>query len=383
MMTDIFTLELPEEIIAFESINTDEFNEFSMLLEALDRMVNMESIDNWYIEASHVHGGVARTVGSALKNTAKNTYKTTAGIAGSYDQITTAGGDMISSGWNVIDALIKMIVRLASFFMKYISKIPDMIAKVLRFITDLPSDIYNKIKGNIKLYITAEDIPLLYRERLMTKLDGFLNTAQKLAQGNSWNYVKGTKIVKGIKKIFTQTDDQVCKQIMAYYREIGKVTFDQTTIDMGNRGNVITYLAAKKEIEFRDDRGNEFKGNYFHCINKLTKDLMNKQKEIKGTYDMLTAKYNSSQASLNYAELDKSEQQQIVNTINAVAAMIGVVSNIVKYTMTDMNTIYKNLNSIKAEELKKQGTDITNKEMAKRSMANVKDKRKAVNSKKK
>ena len=110
---------------------------------------------------------------------------------------------------------------------------------------------------------------------------------------------------------------------------------------------------------------------------------MNKQKEIKGTYDMLTAKYNSSQASLNYAELDKSEQQQIVNTINAVAAMIGVVSNIVKYTMTDMNTIYKNLNSIKAEELKKQGTDITNKEMAKRSMANVKDKRKAVNSKKK
>ena len=308
-MTDIFTLELPEEIIAFESINTDEFNEFSMLLEALDRMVNMESIDNWYTEASHVQGGVARTVGSALKNTAKNTYKTTAGIAGSYDQITTAGGDMISSGWNVIDALIKMIVRLASFFMKYISKIPDMIAKVLRFITDLPSDIYNKIKGNIKLYITAEDIPLLYRERLMTKLDGFLNTAQKLAQGNSWNYVKGTKIVKGIKKIFTQTDDQACKQIMAYYREIGKVTFDQTTIDMGNRGNVITYLAAKKEIEFRDDRGNEFKGNYFQCINKLTKDLMNKQKEIKGTYDMLTAKYNSSQASLKYAELDKSEQQ--------------------------------------------------------------------------
>ena len=267
--------------------------------------------------------------------------------------------------------------------MKYISKIPDMIAKVLRFITDLPSDIYNKIKGNIKLYITAEDIPLLYRERLMTKLDGFLNTAQKLAQGNSWNYVKGTKIVKGIKKIFTQTDDQVCKQIMTYYREIGKVSFDQTTIDMGNRGNVITYLAAKKEIEFRDDRGNEFKGNYFQCINKLTKDLMNKQKEIKGTYDMLTAKYNSSQASLNYAELDKSEQQQIVNTINAVAAMIGVVSNIVKYTMTDMNTIYKNLNSIKAEKLKKQGTDITNKEMAKRSMANVKDKKKAVNSKKK
>ena len=86
---------------------------------------------------------------------------------------------------------------------------------------------------------------------------------------------------------------------------------------------------------------------------------------------------------LNYAELDKSEQQQIVNTINAVAAMIGVVSNIVKHTMTDMNTIYKNLNSIKAEELKKQGTDITNKEMAKRSMANAKDKRKAVNSKKK
>lgn len=382
-MTDIFTLELPEEIIAFESINDDEFNEFSVLLEALDQMVNMESIDNLYLEASHVQGGVARTAATTLKNTAKNTYKTTAGIVDSYDKITTAGGDMITSGWNVVDALIKMIVKLASFFMKYLSKIPDLIARILRFITELPTDIYNKIKGNIKLYITAEDISLLYRERLMTKLNGFLSTAQKLAQGNSWNYVKGTKIVKGIKKIFTPTDDQVCKQIMAYYREIGKVSFDQTTIDMGNRGNVITYLAAKKEIAFYDDKGQEFKGNYFQCINKLATDLMAKQKEIKATYDMLTAKYNSSQASLNYAELDKGEQQQIVNTINAVAAMIGVVSNIVKYAMTDMNTIYKNLNSIKAEELKKQGTTITNKEMAKRARANAKDKRKDVNSKKK
>ena len=382
-MTDIFTLELPEEIIAFESINDNEFNEFSVLLEALDQMVNMESIDNLYLEASHVQGGVARTAATTLKNTAKNTYKTTAGIVDSYDKITTAGGDMITSGWNVVDALIKMIVKLASFFMKYLSKIPDLIARILRFITELPTDIYNKIKGNIKLYITAEDISLLYRERLMTKLNGFLSTAQKLAQGNSWNYVKGTKIVKGIKKIFTSTDDQVCKQIMAYYRDIGKVTFDQTTIDMGNRGNVITYLAAKKEITFRDDRGEEFTGNYFQCINKLAKDLMNKQQEIKATYDMLTAKYNSSQASLNYAELDKGEQQQIVNTINAVAAMIGVISNIVKYAMTDMNTIYKNLNSIRAEELKKQGTTITNKEMAKRARANAKDKRKDVNSKKK
>lgn len=381
-MTDIFTLELPEEIIAFESINSSEYDEFCTLLEAISHMTDMDSIDSIYSEASHVQGSIARNAASAIKNTVKNTYKTTAGIADSYDKITTAGGNMITSGWNVVDAIIKMIVRLASFIMKYLSKIPDMVAKVLRFITDLPSDIYNKIKGNIKLYITVDDISLLYRERLMTKLNGFLSTAQKLAQGNSWNYVKGTKIVKGIKKIFTPTDDQVCKQIMAYYREIGKVSFDQTTIDMGNRGNVITYLAAKKEIAFYDDKGQEFKGNYFQCINKLATDLMAKQKEIKGTYDMLTAKYNSSQASLNYAELDKNEQEQIVSTMNAIASMIGVVGNIVKYTMSDMNTIYKNLNGIKAKGVKKQGTDITNKEMVKQKVQSAKETRKEIKKKK-
>lgn len=381
-MTDIFTLELPEEIIAFESINSSEYDEFCTLLEAINYMTDMDSIDPVYLEASHVQGSIARNAASTIKNTVKNTYRTTAGIADSYDKITTAGGNMITSGWNVVDAIIKMIVRLASFIMKYLSKIPDMVAKVLRFITDLPSDIYNKIKGNIKLYITVDDISLLYRERLMTKLNGFLSTAQKLAQGNSWNYVKGTKIVKGIKKIFTPTDDQVCKQIMAYYREIGKVSFDQTTIDMGNRGNVITYLAAKKEITFYDDKGQEFKGNYFQCINKLATDLMAKQKEIKGTYDMLTAKYNSSQASLNYAELDKKEQEQIVSTMNAIASMIGVVGNIVKYVMSDMNTIYKNLNGIKAKGIKKQGTDITNKEMVKQKVQSAKETRKEIKKKK-
>ena len=381
-MTDIFTLELPEEIIAFESINSSEYDEFCTLLEAINYMTDMDSIDPVYLEASHVQGSIARNAASTIKNTVKNTYRTTAGIADSYDKITTAGGNMITSGWNVVDAVIKMIVRLTSFIMKYLSKIPDMVAKVLRFITDLPSDIYNKIKGNIKLYITVDDISLLYRERLMTKLNGFLSTAQKLAQGNSWNYVKGTKIVKGIKKIFTPTDDQVCKQIMAYYREIGKVTFDQTTIDMSNRGNVVTYLAAKKEITFYDDKGQEFKGNYFQCINKLATDLMTKQKEIKGTYDMLTAKYNSSQASLNYAELDKKEQEQIVSTMNAIASMIGVVGNIVKYVMSDMNTIYKNLNGIRAKGLKKQGTDITNKEMVKQKVQSAKETRKEIKKKK-
>lgn len=381
-MTDIFTLELPEEIIAFESINSSEYDEFCTLLEAINYMTDMDSIDPVYLEASHVQGSIARNAASTIKNTVKNTYRTTAGIADSYDKITTAGGNMITSGWNVVDAVIKMIVRLTSFIMKYLSKIPDMVAKVLRFITDLPSDIYNKIKGNIKLYITVDDISLLYRERLMTKLNGFLSTAQKLAQGNSWNYVKGTKIVKGIKKIFTPTDDQVCKQIMAYYREIGKVTFDQTTIDMSNRGNVVTYLAAKKEITFYDDRGEEFTGNYFQCINKLAKDLMNRQQEIKATYDMLTAKYNSSQASLNYAELDKKEQEQIVSTMNAIASMIGVVGNIVKYVMSDMNTIYKNLNGIRAKGLKKQGTDITNKEMVKQKVQSAKETRKEIKKKK-
>ena len=363
-MVDIFALDTVDGDLAFAWMESAEYKEFSRILEEIDSLLDEENLD-LMLEATRVQRAPVVDAVKDAKNIAKNTMGTIRDVQKVHGAVTDAGGEAVRAGWNMAAALVNLIVRGVSFIVKHLAKIPDMIAKVLNKLADLPSDIYNKIKGNIKLYITVPDIELLYRERLFTKLDGFLASGKRLAQGNAWNYVKGAAIVKKIKKIFTETDDAVCKQILAYYREIGKVRFEHTLIDMSNRGNVVTYLSAQKKISFVDARGQKFTGNYYQCLEKLVRDLIDRQKEIQGTFDMLTAKYNSTQASLNFAELSKQEQQLIVSTINAMSSMVSLVGNIIKYVMTDMQEIYKNLNSVNARNLRKQGVNVVDKKTAK------------------
>lgn len=369
-MVDIFALDTVDGDLAFAWMESAEYKEFSSILEEMDSLLDEENLDP-LLEATHVQRAPVVHAVKDAKNIAKNTVGTIRDVQKVHGAVTDAGGEAVRAGWNMAAALINLIVRGVSFIVKHLAKIPDMIAKVLNKLADLPSDIYNKIKGNIKLYITVPDIELLYRERLFTKLDGFLASGKRLAQGNAWNYVKGAVLVKKIKKIFTETDDAVCKQILAYYREIGKVRFEHTLIDMSNRGNVVTYLSAQKKISFVDARGQKFTGNYYQCLEKLVRDLIDRQKEIQGTFDMLTAKYNSTQASLNFAELSKQEQQLIVNTINAMSSMVSLVGNIIKYVMADMQEIYKNLNSVNARNLRKGGVNVVDKKTAKAAKKDI------------
>ena len=352
-MVDIFALDTVDGDLAFAWMESAEYKEFSSILEKIDSLLDEENLD-LMLEATHVQRAPVVNAVKDAKNIAKNTMGTIRDVQKVHGAVTDAGGEAVRAGWNMAAALVNLIVRGVSFIVKHLAKIPDMIAKVLNKLADLPSDIYNKIKGNIKLYITVPDIELLYRERLFTKLDGFLASGKRLAQGNAWNYDKGTAIVKKIKKIFTETDDAVCKQILAYYREIGKVRFEHTLIDMSNRGNVVTYLSAQKKISFVDARGQKFTGNYYQCLEKLVRDLIDRQKEIQGTFDMLTAKYNSTQASLNFAELSKQEQQLIVSTINAMSSMV-----------------YKNLNSVNARTLRKRGVNVVDKKTAKATKKDI------------
>lgn len=366
-----FYLETAENLISVNLVNTTEFHEFSELLDALDYFRDPYNIDT-FTEASVVGSPLKRNIANDVATTVKNTYKTTKDVYRFKKDITDGGAAIAGGLWNAGAAGMNIIARLAGFIMKYLSYVPNAIAKALQTVADLPTNVVNKIRGNIKLYITVEDLSLLYRERLMTKLDSFLSVAERLAQGEAWNYVKGTAIVKKVKKIFTTTDDQLCKTLNAYYREIGRLQFEPTVIDMSNPANVTTYFAADKKITFYDDRGNKFSGNYFEAINKLAKDLLARKNSIRSTYESISDKYNKSQAALNFAELSKSEQTQILNAINSISSMTSVIGNIVKYILTDMDTFYRNLSKVNGHNKKGTSAKTVNKADVKREKKEVK-----------
>ena len=172
-MVDIFALDTVDGDLAFAWMESAEYKEFSSILEEIDSLLDEENLD-LMLEATHVQRAPVVDAVKDAKNIAKNTMGTIRDVQKVHGAVTDAGGEAVRAGWNMAAALINLIVRGVSFIVKHLAKIPDMIAKVLNKLADLPSDIYNKIKGNIKLYITVPDIELLYRERLFTKLDGFL-----------------------------------------------------------------------------------------------------------------------------------------------------------------------------------------------------------------
>lgn len=280
----------------------------------------------------------------------KNTIKTTKDVASAYGNVTDGGGAIISSFWNMGMGLISLVSKIIKFILTQLAKIPNMIAQMFRLIENIPTEIKNKIRGNIKLYVTADSIIMFYNN-IFPNISRFLSLSKDLSDGDTWttffNVIKGNNIKEDIKRLlFTKKDTTICKDMKKTVSRLYNFDIVPTTIEMTNIDIVNIYFGTNEVIEFTDLHGTHHRSSYFDALAQLMKDLNNGKVIIERLYRDLGVKYKNAEIKQALSKIDINTQEKIGETIQYVSVVVNIIGKMLSCVIKDMNTIKGSYNSI-------------------------------------
>lgn len=287
------------------------------------------------------------------KDVRRNTVSTTLDVGKAYGNIVDSNASVIKSIWDLMMRALHLSVRAISFVLRKISYIPYAIIRLGDKIADIPSDVRNKIRGNIKLYITVADIHSLYNNQLLVKLETLIALATRLSTGDMW----GTFISRrdsSQKIIFGENDMKTCKEMLKIYEQIKMLEFTPSTIEMKDEATVNVYFGTAQAVEFTDLHGKKHKSTYYEALTVLLDDIDKQKKNMETIQKSIGEKYTQTQANTNFSKLHYTQQALIKDTINMMSKSISVVGNIIRYVNIDIET----LNNATDALLKKQGIKV-------------------------
>lgn len=342
------TLDDVEATIGFDT-SSQAFKEFCSDLDEISVITDCEL----YAEKVKSVDQSLRHFGRDVR---KNTISTTLDVGKAYGNIVDSNASVIKSVWDLMMRALHLSVRAISFVLKKVSYIPYAIIKLGDKIADIPSDVRNKIRGNIKLYITVSDIHSLYNNQLLAKLETLLSLASRLSKGDMW----GTFISRrdsDQKIVFGENDMKICKDMGKVYEQIKMLEFTPSTIEMKDEATVNIYFGTAQAVEFTDLHGKQHKSTYYEALNVLLDDINKQKRNMEDIQKSIGQKYTQTQANTSFSKLHYTQQTLIKDTINMMSKSIAVVGNIIRYVNTDIET----LNNATDALLKKQGVKVKSK----------------------
>lgn len=336
-------------ILAFSK---SEFKEFCESINMLDEIIVKPDL---YLEAVSTSNGTGTFVKNVITNT-KDTTKTTGSIIGDFTSIKS--GTMKGS-FDLVSSCLQLIANIVGFFSKIIGKIPMGLNKIVRGINDIPENIRVKIKGDIKLYITADDL-VVFNNTIFPQIRNFINAGLSITDGAVW-----TSIMQGIKDrdssnpenrrsykdiIFGPNDMKHISSMEKTYNNLSNIKFEKTIVEM-NPSNVEIYFGNKQCIKFIDKYGevNQPK-SYFAALQELVKTLDDYKSQIQTLQDQLNAKHSSSEINRTLVDCNEKTRDKIISSITMCSKVISIIGNFTKCLLEDQKTFNKAL-----EKLVKKG----------------------------
>ena len=336
-MNQNFAFNIEEYIDPF--IIGDAFNEFSENLDYLDYIGTAP-----FTEIVNARGN---RVKSGVKGTIKNTVDTTGDIFVAYDDITSANAKLIKSVWDIFASSLKIISSSISFIISKIANIPLAINRLINFMAEMPENIAAKLSGDISLYITLQDIEAIYNQMIIHNFDTFISLSKDLSEGDLWGTLFRKKVVKGNVTMASNNNDiKICKKLAKIYDNLKNIQFKSTIIHLKDGNNKEIYFLNKQSVKFKDLGGKEFKGSYLDALKKLSTDISSRKNEIETISRDVGDKYTRTQENQTFGKLTRVDQNRIVSTIRMLSKVITIVGWMVKYTITDVNTITKKMKSV-------------------------------------
>lgn len=335
---DLFSLD-ESEVFAASNIESESFKEFC---ESINELSSFTDI-NLYLEEVEDR---QMTIKNAFKGTMKNTADTTIDIGAAYGNVVSGNANLIKSTWDLMMRAVGLFTRVIGFILSKISYIPKAILKVGNKVADLPSDVKNKIQGNIKLYITINDIDSIYNKMIINEITTFISLSKRLSEGEFWSTIfKRRKSNNGIVRM-NENDMKICKSMREKYNKLKMIEFTQTTIQMGYEKSREAYFGSTSVINFVDLHGKKHNCTYYEALMQLVEDIKTLEDELKAVRNSVSEKYTHTQMNQSFSTLNWNHQREISFTIQMMSKIFSITGNIIRYILIDMNTIEKETDTL-------------------------------------
>jgi len=332
-----------DDVVLESTLEGVEYLEFCDTLNYLSSFLDQRL----YLEA---RVDDAKTFGDKMGDAFRNTANTTKDVGVAYDKVTDGGGVLAKSVWDLMMTAIKFSVKVLSFVLKNIAKIPRFANNTFKKIGRIPKNIRDLIKGNIKLYIAAQDLQYFYNT-IFPNVRNFLSLAKGMSEGEVWGtFWKGdasdTKNPKQGAFKSGRDDMAIYKSMKEISDKLRKVRFELSTIEMGDQGALDTYFGDSKSISFKDISGRTHQSSYREALAALSTELTGNgsdslQTQLEDIQKMLSEKLNVTQGNQEFANLKSREQQNVKNSILMVSEVVRIVGDFVRYIFADISALDK------------------------------------------
>jgi hypothetical protein len=341
-MNAIYEITAVDDVLVENMFNDKEFFEFSHLISELTSL----TANSIYLEDVKDSTPDLRKFGSEVK---KNTWDTTKDIGHAYGNIVGANANLIKATWDIIMRAINLISRALAYIINKITNIPKFILKTADRAAAIPGEVKAKIKGNITLYIRANDIEVLYNNLLMQRLTEYITLASELSKGEFWSTITKKRIGENGKKghlVFGTNDMKLCKKMDKVYEHLQNTEFNPTIIEIKEKSIVDIYFGDSKSIKFTDNYGKKHECTYYEALTIMIGDLEGKKKELQDVHVAVGEKLRKTEANQNYNDLDNPSKYRLNTTISQISKVVSIIGNFVKYIIADLNTINSSVDKI-------------------------------------
>ena len=332
-MENIFDLNIFEDT-ELKPISGNSYYELCTIVRDYDRLMDNEI---YFDEAVR---DTQRSAKRSLDQIISNTIDTTRDVVGLYDDTTTAGGSLIKAGWDLAMKLVKLAVRGLILIINLLTLIPTTITRVIESIENSAIKTMARIKGNITLYITYEDIKFLNDEFIFKTIKEIISAGVAMGKTQTWgNGSKVPLINKEPKSVNYKAIKGYCNKIINGRARIKNMRFDATSIDLSSTKAKELYLGTGS-------------GSYLDSIRSIIKAIEDDKTNLDTLAKDFKSKYEDAIYSGAFATLRPHEQKRIQQAVIDLSKTTIDVSKIVNYANKDVNTIIKTVNKIKKSEPK-------------------------------
>ena len=347
-----------DSVIVDNLIDDVEFYEFCNNLNRLDKILSTDLYISEEVDRLDNKSDTSEKI-------VNNTLKTTKDMAKIYGITTDIGGMSIKSVWDLIMKLLEIISSTLLFITKKIVLIPNTITNILDTISKIPSNVINKIRGNIKLYITVNDIQLMMDKFILEHMMNFISLANQLSKGELWTTMfkqkEPDREQSEYNRVKSSSDMDTIKKMKKEFSYFSMIKFNETVIDMNDSNNVEGYFGKGKVI-YKDIYGVEHSNTYYASLKELINMITARKSELDVLYSTVGNKIKITQSNQSFANLSQLQRNSVINSMQMISKTIEIIGNIIKYMIKDLNTIQKSTTQI----IKKQ--DKINKNTEKKKL---------------
>jgi len=273
-----------------------------------------------------------------LADAIENTKDTTKKAAQIYDDTTDAGGAIMKSSYDLSTSILHVVAKALKFISKHLSAIPAMAARMINKSMKIPSDVLNKIRGNIQLFITVDDVVNFYNNHL-GKLLNFIDLAKYISSGDKW----GTMFNKDDGR----DDMKTFNQMKSIYNHFGMLRFEKTTIEMRDRVIVDAYFSSESKIKFVDPVSNtRQEKSYLDALSAIAKTLKDREKDLDVVEKLVAEKISESRTNNSFAKLTATQREKIMFIVKMFAKIFSVIGRFISCGIYDLKTIDSNMDKI-------------------------------------